>query len=70
MDHLAEILTYLLQRQEGGDFSAEKEEIDRAERAILLERIGAVLEEEGLSDETRLTQIIMLLEDMRQGKSP
>ena len=40
MEHLTEILTYLLQRQENGEFSAEKEEIDRAERAILLEQIG------------------------------
>lgn len=43
MEHLTEILTYLLQRQENGEFSAEKEEIDRAERAILLEQIGTAL---------------------------
>lgn len=65
MEHLAEILTYLLQRQEGGDFTAGKEEIDQAERAILLERIGEVLKEDGLSDEMRLARIAMLLADMR-----
>lgn len=62
MDYLAEILTYLLQRQPGGELSVGKEEIDQAERAILLERIGAVLEMEGLSDEARLAQIKQLLE--------
>lgn len=62
MDRLAEILTYLLQRQEDGELSVGKEEIDRAERAILLERIGAVLEMEGLSDEARLAEIRELLE--------
>lgn len=62
MDRLAEILTYLLQRQEDGELSVGKEEIDRAERAILLERIGAVLEMEGLLDEARLAQIRELLE--------
>lgn len=65
MDHLAEILAYLLQRQEGVEFSAGKEEVERAERAILLERIGAALEEEGLSDETRLARIKALLERAR-----
>lgn len=62
MDYLAEILTYLLQRQTGGELSVGKEEIDQAERAILLERIGAVLEMEGLSDEARLARIRQLLE--------
>lgn len=62
MDYLAEILTYLLQRQTGGELSVGKEEIDQAERAILLERIGAVLEMEGLSDEARLARIKQLLE--------
>lgn len=66
MEHLAEILTYLLQRQENGEFSAGKEEIDQAERAILLERIGAALEEDGLSDEARLAHIASLLEGFRK----
>lgn len=62
MDYLAEILTYLLQRQTGGELSVGKEEIDQAERAVLLERIGTVLEMEGLSDEARLARIKQLLE--------
>lgn len=66
MEHLTEILTYLLQRQENGEFSAEKEEIDRAERAILLEQIGTVLQEDGLSDEARLTRIASLLKESRR----
>ena len=67
MEHLTEILTYLLQRQENGEFSAEKEEIDRAERAILLEQIGTALQEDGLSDEARLTRIASLLKESRRG---
>ncbi len=63
MEHLAKILTYLLQQQENGEFSAEKEEIDRAERAILLEQIGTTLQEDGLSDEARLTRIVSLLKE-------
>lgn len=67
MDRLSEILTYLLQQQEGADFSAGKEEVDRAERAILLEQIRAALAEDGLSDEARLSRIQALLEGSRRG---
>ncbi len=66
MEHLTQILTYLLQRQENGEFSAGKEEIDRAERAILLEQIGTALQEDGLSDEARLTRIASLLKEFRR----
>lgn len=66
MEHLTEILTYLLQRQENGEFSAENEEIDRAERAILLEQIGTALQEDGLSDEARLMRIASLLKESRR----
>ena len=60
MEHLTEILTYLLQRQENGEFSAEKEEIDRAEQ------IGTALQEDGLSDEARLMRIASLLKESRR----
>ena len=66
MEHLTQILTYLLQRQENGEFSAGKEEIDRAERAILLEQTGTALQEDGLSDEARLTRIASLLKEFRR----
>ena len=66
MEHLTEILTYLLQRQENGEFSAEKEESDRADRAILREQLGTALQEDGLSDEARLMRIASLLKESRR----
>lgn len=61
MDRLAAVVAYLL--RDAGEFAPAAEEVRRAEDAVLLQRMGEILQEGDTADAQKLQKIIALLEE-------